>query len=228
MLSTDHGFCSSSCLLSLFSHDIPVYAFILQGENGNGKTTLVKLMLGELTPLEGEIRRSNQVRFALVNQHHADQIDFTLTPLQYMLQQYPGDGSYAHEQTLRGHLSTCGVTGEALRQRELLVVTLYARVFSYWVTHVASISRFCQILFFFATRLYILNARRACASASIIIIIIIIIISLSLSSPYCLRRRSGSPKRPHGRTVRGAALESGHGGSVLSETPCPDVGRANQ
>jgi len=83
----------------------------LMGENGNGKTTLVKLMLGELSPTEGEIRRSNQVRFALVNQHHADQIDFDLTPLQYMLEKFPGDGSYAHEQSLRGHLSTCGVTG---------------------------------------------------------------------------------------------------------------------
>lgn len=69
-------------------------------------------MLGELAPLAGEVRRSNQVRFALVNQHHADQIDFNLTPLQYMLSVFPGDGSYAHEQALRGHLSTCGVTGE--------------------------------------------------------------------------------------------------------------------
>ena len=70
-------------------------------------------MLGKLSPTEGEIRRSNQVRFALVNQHHADQIDFDLTPLQYMLEKFPGDGSYAHEQSLRGHLSTCGVTGIA-------------------------------------------------------------------------------------------------------------------
>ena len=55
---------------------------VLLGENGNGKTTLVKLMLGELEPTEGEIFRAGGVRIALVNQHHADQIDLTLSPLQ--------------------------------------------------------------------------------------------------------------------------------------------------
>ena len=48
----------------------------------NGKTTLVKLLLGELEPTEGEIYRNGGARLALVNQHHADQIDLTLTPLQ--------------------------------------------------------------------------------------------------------------------------------------------------
>jgi ATP-binding cassette, subfamily F, member 3 len=37
--------------------------------------------MGDLQPTEGEIKRSNGARFALVNQHHADQIDLTLTPL---------------------------------------------------------------------------------------------------------------------------------------------------
>jgi ATP-binding cassette subfamily F protein 3 len=103
-----------------------------QGENGNGKTTLVKLMLGSLQPTAGEIRRSNQVRFALVNQHHADQINFDLTPLQYMLEKFPGDGSYAHEQALRGHLSTCGVTGTTSVQgwvQSSFIMTLYFHLF---------------------------------------------------------------------------------------------------
>lgn len=55
-------------------------------------------------------QRNPHARFALVNQHHADQIDLTLTPLQFMLTKFPGDGSYNHEQKLRGHLSSCGVT----------------------------------------------------------------------------------------------------------------------
>ncbi len=41
-------------------------------------------MLGELTPTAGDVRRSPHVRFALVNQHHADQIDLEATPLQFM------------------------------------------------------------------------------------------------------------------------------------------------
>lgn len=84
---------------------------VLLGENGNGKTTLVKLLLGELTPTEGEIRVPGRVRTALVNQHHADQIDLDLTPLEYMLLVFPGDGSYEHKLKLRGHLASCGVTG---------------------------------------------------------------------------------------------------------------------
>lgn len=84
---------------------------VLLGENGNGKTTLVKLLLGELTPTEGDIRVSGRCRTALVNQHHADQIDLDMTPLEYMQSLFPGDGTYEHILRLRGHLASCGVTG---------------------------------------------------------------------------------------------------------------------
>lgn len=85
---------------------------VLLGENGNGKTTLVKLLLGELSATSGDIFIAGGTRIALVNQHHADQIDLTLSPLQFMLDKFPGDGSYNHEQALRSHLSGCGVTSE--------------------------------------------------------------------------------------------------------------------
>uniref|UniRef100_A0A7S3TKC4 ABC transporter domain-containing protein n=1 Tax=Emiliania huxleyi TaxID=2903 RepID=A0A7S3TKC4_EMIHU len=87
---------------------------VLLGENGNGKTTLVKLLLGDLAPTAGEVVSAGGVRIALVNQHHADQIDLTLTPLQFLMDRFPGDGSYAHEQALRSHLSGCGVTSEMM------------------------------------------------------------------------------------------------------------------
>ena len=66
--------------------------------------------MGDLEPTAGEIKRSSHARFALVNQHHADQIDLTLTPLDFLQTKFPGDGSYEHLQKLRGHLSSCGVT----------------------------------------------------------------------------------------------------------------------
>ena len=66
-------------------------------------------MLGLLTPTGGEVRRVNNVRFALVNQHHADQINIEMTPLEFMQSKFPGDSSYEHVQKLRGHLSSCGV-----------------------------------------------------------------------------------------------------------------------
>ena len=86
---------------------------VLLGENGNGKTTLVKLIVGDLTPTAGEVIVNGNARVALVNQHHADQIDMNLTPLQYMQSLYsakPGVTGYDHLQSLRSHLAKCGVT----------------------------------------------------------------------------------------------------------------------
>ena len=53
-------------------------------------------------------------RVALVNQHHADQIDLNLSPLEYMLLLYKapeGVTAFAHLQKLRSHLASCGVSG---------------------------------------------------------------------------------------------------------------------
>jgi len=85
---------------------------VLVGENGNGKTTLVKLMLGQLQPTKGTINLNRGARIALVNQHHADQLDLSMTPLQFMLQKFPGDGSYDQEMRIRSHLSQCGCGAE--------------------------------------------------------------------------------------------------------------------
>ena len=41
-----------------------------------------------------------QARVALVNQHHADQIDLDDTPLEFLLHKFPGEGTYDHEQVL--------------------------------------------------------------------------------------------------------------------------------
>lgn len=66
--------------------------------------------MGNLQPTKGEIKRNPHARFALVNQHHADQIDLTKTPLEWLQDLFPANGSYEHLQKLRGHLSSCGVT----------------------------------------------------------------------------------------------------------------------
>ena len=82
---------------------------VLLGENGQGKTTLVKVIIGALKNTGGLVKRDHGARIALVNQHHAEQIAYDMTPLQFMLDKFSGEGSYKHEQEIRGHLSSCGV-----------------------------------------------------------------------------------------------------------------------
>ena len=81
----------------------------LLGENGQGKTTLVKVLLGQLAPTKGIANVNRGARVALVNQHHADQLAFHKTPLAFLLDLYPGDGSLEHEQKLRSHFASVGV-----------------------------------------------------------------------------------------------------------------------
>mmetsp|Transcript_1826 Transcript_1826/g.4755 ORF Transcript_1826/g.4755 Transcript_1826/m.4755 type:complete len:654 (+) Transcript_1826:192-2153(+) len=69
----------------------------LLGENGTGKTTLVKIIQGKLEVNIGEVKRASGVRIEVVNQHHADQLSYDMSPLSFMLQKFPGDGSYSHE-----------------------------------------------------------------------------------------------------------------------------------
>ena len=84
---------------------------VFVGENGNGKSTLVKLLTGDLEPIDGRVIRDPKARIALVNQHHADQLELSQTPLDFMLSKFPADGSYEHTIKLRSHLANCGVPG---------------------------------------------------------------------------------------------------------------------
>jgi len=94
---------------------------VFVGENGNGKSTLLKLLVGELEPTEGAVVRSAHARFALVNQHHADQLDLAQTPLEFMRSKFPGDSSYEHDLKLRSHLASCGVTAELQNLKALVL-----------------------------------------------------------------------------------------------------------
>lgn len=77
------------------------------GPNGIGKSTLLKLISGELKPVKGTVFRSPKVRMAVFSQHHVDGLDLSKSPLLYMAHSFPG----VMEQRLRGHLGSFGIGG---------------------------------------------------------------------------------------------------------------------
>ncbi len=56
----------------------------LLGANGNGKSTLVKLLSGKLEAMAGDMDRDNKLRVGYFAQHQSDEMDVTLTPFQTM------------------------------------------------------------------------------------------------------------------------------------------------
>lgn len=82
------------------------------GPNGIGKSTILKLISGDLQPSSGTVFRSAKVRMAVFSQHHVDGLDLSSNPLLYMMRCYPG----VPEQKLRAHLGSFGVTGNLALQ----------------------------------------------------------------------------------------------------------------
>jgi ATP-binding cassette subfamily F protein 2 len=85
----------------------------LVGPNGVGKSTLLKLMCGELEPLDGMVKRNNRLRVGVYRQHLMDQLDPEISPLDYMMQQYP---EVKEREDMRRIIGQFGLTGAAQTQ----------------------------------------------------------------------------------------------------------------
>ncbi len=76
----------------------------LLGANGNGKSTLVKILSGRLAPLAGEIHKSGKLKVGYFAQFQTDELDVELTPFE-TLQATMKEGS---EVKVRAMLSRFG------------------------------------------------------------------------------------------------------------------------
>ncbi|HIC82470.1 MAG TPA: ABC transporter ATP-binding protein, partial [Kiloniellaceae bacterium] len=56
----------------------------LLGANGNGKSTLSRLLAGRLKPMEGRMTRSGKLKIGYFSQDQAEELDLQATPLQLM------------------------------------------------------------------------------------------------------------------------------------------------
>jgi ATP-binding cassette subfamily F protein 3 len=70
--------------------NITLYHFFQVGENGAGKTTLLKILTGELNPTGGLRNTSRQLRIGYFSQHHVDQLDLSVCPVELLQNRFPG------------------------------------------------------------------------------------------------------------------------------------------
>jgi ATP-binding cassette, subfamily F, member 3 len=85
----------------------------LLGANGNGKSTLIKLLAGRLAPLDGQVVRSGKLKVGYFAQHQTDELDLAATPLIEMARKRPNDP----ERKLRTHLGTFGFSQQRAETR---------------------------------------------------------------------------------------------------------------
>ncbi|EGZ20582.1 ABC transporter ABCF family [Phytophthora sojae] len=84
----------------------------LVGANGTGKTTLLKLITGDLVPVAGNVRPHSKLRIARFSQHFVDVLDLEKSPLEYFRSLFQTKSV----EEVRSYLGRYGITGEVQTQ----------------------------------------------------------------------------------------------------------------
>jgi ATP-binding cassette subfamily F protein 3 len=80
----------------------------LLGANGNGKSTLTKLLTGRLSPMSGTITRADRIKVAYFAQHQLDELNPLASPFDHMRRLMPD----APEARVRARVGAIGFSGE--------------------------------------------------------------------------------------------------------------------
>ena len=80
----------------------------LLGRNGNGKTTLARLLAAQLAPMEGEVTRSQKLKVGYFTQYQVEELDGSDTPFQHMARLMKG----ATPAAVRAQLGRFGFSGD--------------------------------------------------------------------------------------------------------------------
>jgi ATP-binding cassette subfamily F protein 3 len=81
----------------------------LLGQNGNGKSTFIRLLSDRLKPREGRIRRTGKLRVGYFSQDQEEGLDYAATPFQHMSSAL---GASAGETRVRAQLGRFGFSRE--------------------------------------------------------------------------------------------------------------------
>ncbi|XP_058044430.1 ATP-binding cassette sub-family F member 3 [Ahaetulla prasina] len=95
-------FCSLSVSADLDSRICVV------GENGAGKSTMLKILMGDLTPVRGIRHAHRNLKIGYFSQHHVDQLDLDISATELLAKKFPGKS----EEEYRHQLGCYGVSGE--------------------------------------------------------------------------------------------------------------------
>ncbi|KAH7731887.1 ABC transporter [Aphelenchoides avenae] len=87
------------------------------GENGAGKTTLLKILMGDLAPTSGTRHTNRRLNIGYFTQHHVDQLDMDMSPLELLVERFPGKT----QEDYRAALGRFGLSGDIVFQS---IVTL--------------------------------------------------------------------------------------------------------
>ncbi|MDE2597353.1 MAG: ABC-F family ATP-binding cassette domain-containing protein [Sphingomonadales bacterium] len=79
----------------------------LLGRNGNGKTTLARLLAAQLAPMDGAMNASGRMKVGYFTQYQVEELDRSETPLQHMTQLMKG----ATPSAVRAQLGRFGFSG---------------------------------------------------------------------------------------------------------------------
>ena len=85
----------------------------LLGRNGNGKTTLARLIAAQLAPMEGQMQSSSKMNVGYFTQYQVEELDVTDTPLEHMTRVMKG----ATPGAVRAQLGRFGFSGERAVQK---------------------------------------------------------------------------------------------------------------
>ncbi|KAI4102218.1 MAG: hypothetical protein LQ339_004743 [Xanthoria mediterranea] len=83
----------------------------LVGPNGVGKSTLLRLMTGKLSPVSGTVQRHTHLKLGLYSQHSAEQLDLTKSALDFVRDKYSEKSQ--DYQYWRQQLGRYGLSGES-------------------------------------------------------------------------------------------------------------------